>query len=140
MRRFDVSRYLKFYASFSCFFFVFRIFHLRVMTRIIGFCSPLQAASDHRVVTRSLSCLPMAIDTYMYIRIEHDKNHSRPSYTWLYPSTAVSRSNESCINKLSIHFARRVALEFICPLISSCTYVMICLSQAMQHHYAYATI
>ena len=38
------------------------------MTRIIGFCSPLQAASDHRVVTRSLSCLPMAIDTYMYIR------------------------------------------------------------------------
>ena len=35
------------------------------MTRIVGFCSPFMAASNHRVVTRYLSCLPMAIDTYI---------------------------------------------------------------------------
>ena len=34
------------------------------MTRIVGFCSPFMAAS---VVTRYLSCLPMAIDTYIRI-------------------------------------------------------------------------
>ena len=33
------------------------------MARIIAFAS--KAAIDHRVVTRSLSCLPMAIDTYL---------------------------------------------------------------------------
>ena len=29
------------------------------------FCSPFMAASEHRVVTRYLSRLPMAIDTYV---------------------------------------------------------------------------
>ena len=77
----------------------------------------------------------MAIDTC--IRRDAKKNHYRPSYSWLKPCTAVSRLTAAMKVLLTsyplcpIHFALRVALMFICQLISSCTYVMIYLSQAM---------
>ena len=42
-------------------------FDSRIMTIMLGFCSPFMAASEHRVVTHHLSCSPMAIYTYLYL-------------------------------------------------------------------------